>query len=354
MKLTQIAALVGVLFTPRFVVEPAQSGESPADEPVNVDKVESFAAEGKKAGRKIAAVLGKADATIRSVLTAWGEKFASMSTKASRDEALTLFLEGYAQGFIPEGMKDEDPAIRSKKDYAKTMKTQARAILEAFCLSNHEGKIVPVSPSSEWKVKTNEKGEKLYLNADGVETIDSKLGVQGAVLVKPEKLPAQWLKDFQGGYAAWYKYANNLRRGTGGASNTSTATSNRPRSTTVAQHQEIVKDRIPHMVSNQLSEVIEVATGQLAMRDNSAVLLFREVAHICNVIKARSHDEKIINIASEMFDKAEQAVSMLQVAETQKGKFQTPQPAQAGESKPQNTGAEVLRGDAQPKTGTHG
>ena len=358
MKLQQLAVLVGLMFNSRFVVEPAQAGETPAKDENKADAVTSFALEGKRAGRKIAAALGKADATIREVLTNWGEKFAAFSTSASRNEAMTLFLEGYAQGFIPEGMRDDDPAMRSKKDYAKTMKTQARAILEAFCLSNHEGKVVPISPASEWKQKLNDKGERLWHTAEGVETTDSKLGLKGPVLDKPEKLPGDWLKGFQGGYGAWYKYANNMRRGgqggTGASSNTSTATSNRPRSTTVAQHKEIVEERIPHMVSNQLSEVIERATGQLAQRDNSEVLLFREVAHICNVIKARAKDEKIVQIAAQMFDMAEQAVSTLQVADAQKGKFQAPQPAQAGESKPQNTGAETLRGDAAPKTGTHG
>lgn len=338
--LSQFVAMA--LAFPVWVVEPSQA-EASDENKIPEQGVQSFTLEGQKAGKKISGLMGKADSTARDILTKWGEYFRNMQSATNRVESMSLWLEGYAQGF------------GNNKDSAKVMKSNAKAVFEAFCI---EGKL---SPTSTWIHRKDEKGNLLYFvdkdkgEIEGNITTDSKIG-KYPVIDKPEAEAPELLKKFEGGYGKWVKFAGELRRGGGGSSDTSTGTTSRaPRPMNVGQHSEII-GRLPTANGDQLASVVEKATTELAKRQGGAVLMFREIAHIANVLKAQAGlDKKLVEIAANIFDMAEAGVSAIQVAETQTGKFSTvPAPAQSGQ-----TAAQVLRGDqhqqqveVQQKTGT--
>lgn len=350
MKLKQIAALVALVWSPLFVVDPAQSGNTEEDDKTKNAEGEgivSFVLEGQKAGKRVFGAMDKATTTAREVLSHWGEKFAEFQTERSRDEAMSLWLDGYAQAW-------------ANKDSAKVNKAWAKSVLLAFCIKGE------LSPQSLWTHRKDDKGNLLYFidadkgDVEGNVTTDSKIG-KYAVIDKPKAKSAELLKNFKGGFGEWVKFAGKLNKGDGvtGASNTSTGqqqqasgSPGRTRVMTTGQHTDIL-DRIPTANADQLSSVIEKSTAQLAARDNSELLLFREIAHIANVLKAKAKDAAMIEIAANIFDQAEGAVARLQVAAA--GKAPVPQPATGGKAPEQAQSGKVEQSAAsQLRTGTGG
>lgn len=271
------------------------------------DHVKSWAEEGKKAGSFAQQAFTAAESSVMKMLLTIA---AIIAGHPSQED----FLTGYATAW-------------SNPNTAKSRKTDARAVMDAYALKDAEGKGIVVE-----FVVGYEK------NPDGTAKLDDK---KMPTPIKESKTAQEWLTSYEGDFAGFLKLARDLRnRGTGKESR-GTAVSRKAK-VTDTQFSNIMEN-IPVMTLNQAHSTITEAAKQVAKMPNWERAVLAEMELFANQLKT-SNQPIFQNAAAEIIDtlnglrdalgkddaaKAQaQREAAAQLHGTAKGDFKAPAPAQ--------------------------
>ena len=226
------------------VVPEGNAGETP----------KSWAEQGKIAGLKIAAILGKAETVMQEVFLHFAKQIAG--TPSAED-----WLTGYSQAFEVEQTR-------------KNRKSEANAVFKAWA-SNHSVERVDLSCA-----------ENIELAKKGTP-------------VKVSKTTREWLEGYKGGYHGFIQLARDMApKSTSDASKTGTT---KVRTLTEKTAKKMVEE-MAFATPQQADAVITASIAKVKALPGATHKMFGHIIGLCNEIKAISNNVAELDAASAIID----------------------------------------------------